>query len=168
MPADVWTITGTIAAVLVALLALVDFLDKRRNYLKKLWRWALEYGRRLTINHGPIELELPKQEARYAATFPARAIPLHSSDGMHKELLKYIMRGEERLIAYRTTREGLTGVSYLVEWQRPGQTPKSVQTPHRAQANDQWLTWYREWKNQPGGFGGSFGSGLDGAPPFAE
>lgn len=69
-------------------------------------------------------------------------------------------------MAFRVVRDGFSGSNYLVEWQRANQNPKSMQTPDRAQANNQWLIWYKEWEKQPGGFGGSSGTGLDGAPPF--
>lgn len=167
MTADTWTIVGAIAAVLVAVLTLVDFLDKRWNYLKKFGRWALKRAP-LLRSRTPVLLEIPELSPTRVPVFPDPAMPLHTPDGVHKELVKFIFRGSERLMASRVTRDGFPGINYLVEWQRPHQNPKSVQAPNRAQANDQWLSWYQEWKKQPGGFGGASGTGLDGMPPFTE
>jgi hypothetical protein len=92
--------------------------------------------------------------------------PTTDAEGMTKKLVMHVMRGKEKLLAYEVSREGLTGMCYLVERHFRDRDPASKTTASSDDANAQWLKWYREWKDSPGGFGGSFGTGLDGQPPF--
>jgi len=81
------------------------------------------------------------------------------------DLVRYIMRGEERLMAYKVTRPGITPW-FIVERIIPGQEPRLCETLDFREANAQWHEWYKEWEGQPGAFGGSFGNGLDGKLPW--
>lgn len=158
----------TAIVVIAALATIWDVFFDRGRYLKIVWRWTLRQAAHLRVSRAPAALAIPKTPPTRVPVFPDPALPLHTPDGVHKELVKYIFSGQTRLMAYRVTRDGFSGDSYLVEWQRPNQNPKSMQTRNRAQANDQWLNWYQEWKRQPGSFGGASGTGLDGTPPFNE
>jgi hypothetical protein len=94
-------------------------------------------------------------------------VPAMTPDGVTKVLVKYIMRGtQQQLLAYETTRAGFPGTRYLVERKASDQDPKSCLTSNRDEANARWNEWFKEWEKQPGGFGGSFGTGLDGRPPW--
>jgi hypothetical protein len=92
------------------------------------------------------------------------SFPLEGKDGTKRVIVRYIMHGEDRLLAYTTTRENLPGTRFLVVRERPGREPQSIQAPDRDAANAQWNEWYQEWRK--GGFGGASGNGLDGASPF--
>jgi hypothetical protein len=92
------------------------------------------------------------------------AFPINGKDGVSRTIVRYIMCGQNQLLAYTTTREKMPGTRYLVVRMRPSQEPQSVETPDRDRANARWNEWYQEWKSQ--GFGGASGTGLDGASPF--
>lgn len=154
--------------LIAALAAIWDIFFDRGKYLKMAWYWMTKQAAHVRTDRTPAVLGIPQPTPSRVPIFPEAAMPLHTLDGVHKELVKFIFRGSERLMASRVTRDGFPGINYLVEWQRPNQNPKSMQTPNRAQANDQWLSWYQEWKKQPGAFGGASGTGLDGMPPFTE
>ena len=94
----------------------------------------------------------------------AVTLPTGTSDGVTKTIAKYVMQGQDQLLAYTTTREGLPGTRFLVVRNRPNQQPQSCETPNRDEANARWNEWYQEWKNK--GFGGASGTGLFGEPPF--
>jgi hypothetical protein len=92
------------------------------------------------------------------------AFPLDDQDGIHREIVRYIMGGPDQLLAYKTTRKGLPGTRLLVVRVRPDNEPQSLETQDRDIVNAKWNEWYQEWKQR--GFGGASGSGLDGTPPF--
>lgn len=104
------------------------------------------------------------QESRTSPPSPHPAFPLDGEDGVHREIILYIMHGQDQLLAYKTSRDGFPGTRFLVVRARPNQSPQSVDTPDQGSANAKWNEWYLEWKKK--GFGGAFGNGLDGAPPF--
>jgi hypothetical protein len=115
-------------------------------------------------NRGRNEFSIEKsQDAPIPANLPA-AFPLDGKDGAHRQIASYIMCGPDQLLAYRTTREGMSGTRFLVVRMRPSGDPQSVETPDREAANFKWNEWYQEWKQR--GFGGTSGNGLDGMPPF--
>lgn len=93
------------------------------------------------------------------------AVPVKTHDGANKTLVKRIMRGPEKLMAWEITREGFPK-GYLVEFTIRNQEPKSRATADYKVANEQWHEWYKEWKQQPGGFGGASGDGIDGTLPW--
>lgn len=93
------------------------------------------------------------------------AFPADGTDGTHRKIVCYIMLGQDQLLAYTTTRDNLPGTRFLVVRNRPDREPQSLQCPDRETANAKWTEWYREWKTTKG-FGGAFGTGLDGEPPF--
>lgn len=99
-------------------------------------------------------------------SFPAlfAAFPLNGEDGVSRKIVRFIMCGQDQLLAYATTRENLPGTRFLVVRARPNLEPQSLQTPDRDAANAKWNEWYREWKGT--GFGGASGNGLNGAAPF--
>jgi hypothetical protein len=141
---------------------LVRFYDAKKETLYQtehevvydtFWREA-----HIHLTKGVAPVEPPHQHAAVPATTP---------DGVTKVLVKYIMRGtQHQLLAYETKREGFPGTRYLVERKASGQDPKSCLTSNRDEANARWNEWFKEWEKQPGGFGGSFGTGLDGRPPW--
>ena len=90
--------------------------------------------------------------------------PTRGEDGTQRKVVRYITSGEYSLIAYITTREGFPGSRFLIVRARPNMDPQSVETSDVTIANAKWQEWYLEWKKR--GFGGSSGTGLDGAPPF--
>jgi hypothetical protein len=113
------------------------------------------------------ESELTYKGPTVPATPPQDpAAPTTDAEGVTKKLIMHIMRGKDKLLAYEVTRAGQAGTQYLVERHFRDRIQGSTTTSSRDAANGQWLEWYREWKNSPGGFGGSFGTGLDGTPPF--
>jgi predicted nucleotide-binding protein len=89
----------------------------------------------------------------------------NAKEEANKILVKHIMRGTDRLLAYEIVRDGFPKV-YLVEFTMRNKEPKSCSSEDYKVANVQWHEWYKEWKQQPGGFGGSSGTGLDGIPPW--
>jgi hypothetical protein len=89
--------------------------------------------------------------------------PAEGQDGSHLDLVRYIMCGQDQLLAYTTTRDGFPGTRFLIVRQRPDQVPQSLSAPDRETANAKWTEWYREWKQR--GFGGASGN-FDGDPPF--
>jgi hypothetical protein len=113
-----------------------------------------------------IDPKEPKSEGHQilAQSPPSHPVfPTEGEDGSHHDLVRYIMCGHDQLLAYKSTREGLTGTRFLVVRQRPDQDPQSVSAPDREMANAKWTEWYREWKRK--GFGGASGN-FDGDPPF--
>lgn len=109
------------------------------------------------------ESPAPHESTATLKSLPS-AFPLNGEDGTHREIVKYIMYGQDQLLAYKTTRDGFPGTRFLIVRARPNQDPQTVDTPDQASANAKWNQWYSEWKKE--GFSGAFGNGLDGAPPF--
>jgi hypothetical protein len=66
------------------------------------------------------------------------AFPADGADGSRRTLVRYIMYGQDQLLAYTTTRDGLPGTRFLVVRQRPGQEPQSVSAPDRETVNAKW------------------------------
>lgn len=124
--------------------------------------------RRIKVSAGPattVNAAEAKSEIEIPAQFPPShpAFPAEGTDGSHHDLVRYIMHGQDQLLAYTTTRDGIPGTRFLVVRQRPDREPQSVSAPDRETANAKWTEWYREWKQR--GFGGAFGN-FDGEPPF--
>jgi hypothetical protein len=92
------------------------------------------------------------------------AFPVNGTDGVSRAIVRYILRGQDQLLAYTTTREKLPGTRFLVVRMHPDREPQSLETPDRDAANAKWNDWYQEWKRK--GFGGASGNGLDCAPPY--
>lgn len=111
-------------------------------------------------NEFSIERPVPAISPILAST----AFPLDGADGVHREIVRFITRGEDRLLAYKTTRDGVPGTRFLVLREHPNSDPQSLDTQDRDGANAKWNEFYQEWKRT--GFGGASGNGLDGAPPF--
>jgi membrane protein implicated in regulation of membrane protease activity len=86
------------------------------------------------------------------------------ADGVSRAIVRQIMCGQDRLLAYKTAREGLPGARFLIVRERPDRQPQSMETSDRVAANATWNELYQEWKKR--GFGGASGTGLDGEPPF--
>lgn len=106
----------------------------------------------------PIKTTPPCAGAAFTTTAPQR---------VNKVLVKHIMRGtEQQLMAWEITGQGFDGTRYLIGWTLPNQKPTFCETPDYKQANAQWHEWFKQWEKQPGGFGGAFGTGLDGKPPW--
>lgn len=146
-----WTI------LLIAAVAAAVLLYSRQRAQKK---------SDIALSFAGVDAKREEQEPKSAPIPPAppAAYPLNGEDHVHRITVCYIMYGEDRLLAYTTTREGLPGTRFLVVRNRPGQQPQSCETADRAVANDRWNEWYQEWKKK--GFGGTSGNGLDGEPPF--
>lgn len=150
-----------------------DFISDRLGYIRKLYRWSSGLIASAD-DHEFIRLDIPKRPLLpdpppQGATKPPvpEAPPVFTDmEGVQKVLVCYIMGGHDKLLAYQTTRDGIPGTRFLVVRERAKQDPASKETSSRAEANDQWREWYLEWKKRPGGFGGTFGTGLSGEPPF--
>jgi len=153
-----WTDWILVAAALVTILVGVfEFID-HWSHVKRLASWVRRQLIRLKPDPRPVILTIPPEEPITTTSTP---------DGVHKTLKKYIFRGtQQQLMASEITRDGFPGTRFLVEFIVAGQQPKSVSTANRDEANIQWHKWYWQWKRQPGGFGGSFGTGLDGTLPW--
>jgi len=118
------------------------------------------------IGDKPSFSKLPKAVAiQSPAEFPPShpAFPVQGTDGSHRDLVRYIMSGQDQLLAYTASRDGFPGTHFLVVRQRQDQDTQSVSAPDRETANAKWIEWYREWKQK--GFGGASGN-FDGDPPF--
>jgi hypothetical protein len=96
---------------------------------------------------------------------PDAASLVNTSPGPNKLLVKRIMRGTEKLMAWEIVRDGFPN-AYFVEFSIRNLEPKSCVTADYKVANGEWHEWYKEWKKQPGGFGGASGDGLDGTLPW--
>jgi hypothetical protein len=165
---DAIILWSAVAGIGVAVLALIDFLFNRWSYLKRLGTWVNKQALRFKIDQTTIVLKVP-------APIPISTIPTSSpgavaaetTEGVTKHLVKHIMSGtRQNLMAYEITRQGFPGTQFYVERVVPKQGPNSYLTSDRDKANAKWREWYYEWKKQPGGFGGSFGNGLDGISPW--
>lgn len=147
-------LAAAIAGILLFGLELMD----RWSRIKKLASWFRKRVVRLKIDPTPVILAIPPEAPITATSTP---------DGVHRTLKRYVFRGtQQQLMASETTRDGFPGTRYLVEFIVAGQEPKSCSTPNRDEANAQWLIWYEQWEKQPGGFGGTFGTGLGIRKPF--
>lgn len=157
MSADLWEPIIGVGTVLLVILTTVLIVGKDAcvNYLKKLGR---RIKNRLTVDRSSAVLSIPAPRASYTPAFPHQAVP---TDTLHGELVKFVIGGGRKLLAYRTARG-----THLVEYHRPNEHIRSIETSKPAEANERWREWYLDWKNQPCGFGGSFGSGLDDKQPF--
>jgi len=118
----------------------------------------------LVWNRDRNEFSIEKPEAATVFPTPPAAFPPNGEDGTHREIARFIMCGYDQLLAYKTTREGMSGTRFLVIRVRPNQEPQSIETQSRESANGKWSDLYQEWKKK--GFGGASGNGLDGVPPF--
>ena len=96
---------------------------------------------------------------------PDAAGLINTGPGPNKRLIKRIMRGSEKLIAWEIIREELPNV-FFVEFTVRNLESDSCITADYKVANSQWHEWYKLWKQQPGGFGGASGDGLDGTLPW--
>lgn len=98
-------------------------------------------------------------------TMPWQRAPAAASQQDQGKLVRYIAYGTSQYLrAYEVTIEG--SVKYRVERKLPRKEPESLVTTDRDQANIRWHHWYQEWEKQPGSFGGSSGTGLDGKLPW--
>lgn len=147
---------GAIAGIVVCIFVVLDFILDRWRYITRisvwLWRRGVKLGPQSTV-----ALEIPP-------TPTANTLPTGTTGGVTKTIARYIMQGQDQLLAYTTTREGFPGTRFLVVRNRPNQQPQSCDTPRRDEANARWNEWYQEWKKK--GFGGASGTGLFGEPPF--
>jgi len=140
----------------------VQFYDDKKKVLYQttheviydgFWREAHTY---LVQGTAPVQVTPP---------LPDVAALVNTGPSANKLLIKLIMRGTEKLMAWEIIREGLPNC-YFVEFAMRDQVPKAYITSSNKEANEQWHEWYKVWKQQPGGFGGSFGTGLDGTLPW--
>jgi hypothetical protein len=146
-----------VAAIATILVGVFEFID-HWSHVKRLLRWVRGQVPRLKIDSTPVVRTIPPPEPITTTSTP---------DGVHKTLKKYIFRGtQQQLMASEITRDGFAGTRFLVEFIVVGQQPKSMSTANRDGANIQWHKWYQQWKQEPGGFGGTFGTGLDGTLPW--
>lgn len=157
MTSDLWDPIIGIGTVTLVILTVVLVIGKDLsiNYLRGFGR---SIKKLLTIDQPSTTLTIPAPPPVYAPAFPEPPIPL---DALHGRLAKYIIGNGRKLLAFHTTRGG-----YLVEYHRLGELVTSIETPNAETANMRWREWYLDWKSQPTGFGGTFGTGLDGELPF--
>lgn len=181
---------AAIATIIVAVLTTMDFVFKRWNYLKKFGQRVhkqvlafMDDQTYVTLKippPSPVKITAPAPDkilqpppTEFPAPIPVKPVSsvrplanvISSVNGVNKVLIKYIMRGAERLMAYEIVKEGFP-TGYLVEFAMRDKEPKSCANADYRVANAQWHEWYKEWKQQPGGFGGSSGTGLDGTLPW--
>lgn len=154
---DAIDLVSAIAGIVVCFFVVIDFTFNRWRYIKRSVIWVSKQVMKLKPNSDIVSLDIPP-------TPPTNILTVESADGSSKTMVKYIMYGEERLLAYTTTREAFPGTRFLVERNHPNKPPQSIQTPNRDEANAKWNEWYKEW--QQNGFGGASGTGLSGEPPF--
>jgi hypothetical protein len=100
-----------------------------------------------------------------APPLPDTAGLINTGPGPNKQLIRRIMRGTEKLMAWEIIREGLPNV-FFVEFTVRNLEPDSCVSADYKVASAQWHEWYKLWKQQPGGFGGASGDGLDGTLPW--
>jgi hypothetical protein len=148
---------GAIAGIVVCVFVMLDFFLNRWRYINRIAVWLGKQAIRLRPGSSAVTLGIPPPP-------PAVTLPTGTSDGVTKTIAKYIMYGQEQLLAYRTTRQGFPGTRFLVVRNRANQEPQSCETANREEANARWNEWYQEWKKK--GFGGASGTGLSGEPPF--
>lgn len=148
---------GAIAGIVVCIFVVLDFVIDRWRYLKRISVWLWRQASKLKPDPSAVTLRIPPAP-------PSFALPTGTSDGVTKTVAKYIMQGQDQLLAYTTTREGFPGTRFLVVRHRPNQPPQSCETSNSQEANSRWNEWYQEWKKK--GFGGASGTGLFGEPPF--
>jgi hypothetical protein len=96
---------------------------------------------------------------------PDAATLVNTGPGPTKVLVKRIMRGTEKLMAWEILREGFPNV-YFVEFSIRNLEPHSCVTRDYKVANERWHEWFKQWKQQPAAFGGTSGDGLDGTLPW--
>lgn len=96
---------------------------------------------------------------------PDTSALVNTGPGPKKLLVKRIMRGTEKLIAWEIVRENLPKC-YFVEFSLRDLEPDACISADFKVANERWHEWYKQWKQQPGGFGGASGDGLDGSLPW--
>lgn len=152
-------LVGAIGTIVLCILGILDFFIDRWGYLRRFGRRCHATLIRLRGDSTGVTLHIPR-------TTPAVLLPATTSDGVSKIAIKYIMRGHDQLLAYEVTRAGFPGKRFLVVRNRPNQNPQSFETADSANANARWQVWFQEWRQQPGGFGGASGTGLDGKPPW--
>lgn len=115
---------------------------------------------------GTVPIELPfSHAAKPAPPLPDVAGLVNTGPSPNKLLIKRIMRGTEKLMAWEVISVGFPK-SYFVEFTMRGMEPKAYITADYKEANERWHEWYKVWKQQPGAFGGSSGDGLDGTLPW--
>ena len=123
-----------------------------------------------TLTSAPQQAELAAPSGTKSAIdmnppLPDAAGLINTGPGPNKLLIKRIMRGTEKPMAWEIIREKLPNV-FFVEFSIRNLEPNSCVTADYKVANAQWHEWYKLWKKQPGGFGGAFGEGLDGTLPW--
>jgi hypothetical protein len=153
--------------VAAALVAIFDSLFPRLRYVWKFLVWSYKKLKAISIDQPPTTLNIPPPPKPLPGTellAPAKPTELLSDaltqGGAKPAPLRYIMGGGDKLLAYE-----LPGKRFLVERHYKGESqPRSTETSNRDEANGRWRDWYVEWKQK--GFGGCFGTGMDGQPPF--
>lgn len=159
---------AALATILTFLLAVIEFFFNRWKHFAGLWHWFRTLARRFKDDPSPVVLRIPAPPPiRAIPTSPPGTAPEETSGGVTKHLIKHIMSGtRQQLMAFEIAHQGFPGVRFRLERIVPKKDPEAFNTSDRDEANAKWREWYREWKKQPGGFGGSFGTGLDGSPPW--
>jgi hypothetical protein len=115
---------------------------------------------------GTVPIKLPfSHAAKPAPPLPDVASLVNTGPSANKHLIKRIMRGTDKLMAWEVIRAGFPK-SYFVEFTLRGVEPKAYITADYKEANEYWHECYKMWKQQPGAFGGSSGDGLDGTLPW--
>jgi hypothetical protein len=148
----------------------VQFYDAKKEILYQTTHQVVYDGfwheANVHLVQGTVPIKLPfSHAAKPAPPLPDVAGLLNTGPSASKPLIKRIMRGTEKLMAWEVIRAGFPKC-YFVEFTMRGMELKAYITTDYKEANERWHEWYKVWKQQPGGFGGSSGDGLDGTLPW--
>ncbi|MGB9467541.1 MAG: hypothetical protein WBR10_20700 [Candidatus Acidiferrum sp.] len=148
----------------------VQFYDAKKEILYQTTHQVIYDGfwheAHVQLVQGTVPIKLPfSHAAKPAPLLPDVAGLVNTGPSPNKRLIKNIMRGTEKLMAWEIIRAGFPKC-YFVEFVMRDKEPQAYITVDYKEANEQWHEWYKVWKQQPGSFGGSSGTGLDGTLPW--
>jgi hypothetical protein len=148
----------------------VRFYDAKKEILYQTTHQVIYDGfwqeAHVHLVQGTVPIKLPfSHSEKPALPLPDVAGLVNTGPSTSKPLIKRIMRGTEKLMAWEVVRVGFPKC-YFVEFTMRGMEPQAYISADYKEANERWHEWYKVWKQQPGAFGGSSGDGLDGTLPW--
>jgi hypothetical protein len=112
----------------------------------------------------------PEQTSEPAPDSASQTVVMPLPDSTTRTLVSYLIQpgAHKALRAYMQANPSKNVARYLIEYESPtlGNGKGESSSGDRAAANAQWLKFYDEMRRA--GLGGSFGTGLDGTPPFKD